>query len=83
MATKRPTIRPYNPEELVLLLTLDRVAILTSDIVDCFRILSKGTEGAVTERERKIELSKKLGTARTPHLNSNVSFHNTIVFQLD
>ena len=40
VATRRPTARPYNNAELLVLLGLYRVAIFKSDIVSCVQLLS-------------------------------------------
>ena len=52
MATMSATAGPYSPEEVAVLLALYLIAVFQDDIVDCFLLLSKRTETALTERVR-------------------------------
>lgn len=54
VATKKPTARQYYPEELVVLVALYRVAVIPADAVRCFRLISKRSEMALTERLGKL-----------------------------
>ena len=54
VATKKPTAGQYYPEELVVLVALYRVAVIPTDAVRCFRLISKRSEMALTERLGKL-----------------------------
>ena len=63
MATKSATARPYSPQEVAVFSSMVHISAFQDEIVDCFLLLSQGTQAALTDRVRmmlkQIELSRK------------------------